>query len=368
MIEAATISLLRENAFLGNIVVSLNTVITDKVPTAGVSITNKVNLYINPGFWGKLERCEQVAVLKHECYHLLLQHITRGKNKMHSLFNMACDYAINEYIDNLPASPEFKPLLVEDLQKEFPNVERYKHAEYYYDLLKEANKDLIDKLNKMLDDHSTWKEGEGGAEVNPTVAEAILKDLVRRAAQGKNAGNLSQHDKRLVDDLLGSSKVNWKNTLNYFINRTIKDKKENTRKRLNRRLGILAQGRKKSDVLRLHVGIDTSGSIDKEAADLFFSEINKIYSITKEVTVMECDTHVHRTYPYTGKPPKDCTGGGGTNYQPMLEQAKKDGADALIIFGDMQHFDELVNLKIPVLFVNHTSYEFNPPFGKHIRM
>lgn len=368
MLKAATISLLAESPFLGNLILEMRVRIDEKkVPTAGVNITDKINLYINPNFWNSLSHKEQVAILKHECFHILLSHPSRGKDKMHTLFNIACDLAINEFIKDLPRDEEKKALLVQDMKKDYPTMERFMNAEYYYDLLKDANQDLIDKLADMIiDDHGIWEEGEA----NPTVASALIQDLVRKAKNAKNVtpGDMPRDLQRIIDDVLKPSGLNWKNQLNYFINRTVRDLKESTRKRLNRRYGLKAKGRKKSDVLRLHIGLDVSGSVDEEAISRFFNEINKIYTITKDINIMECDAEINTTYPYTGKPPKNCTGGGGTMYQPMLEKAKKDGADALIIFGDMQHFDSIVDVKIPILFVNYTEYEYVPAFGKHIRM
>ena len=66
MIEQAVMKLIEEEIFYGNFLLNTRRIYTDKVPTAGVSITDKVNLYVNPEFWPTLTLRQQMDVLKHD--------------------------------------------------------------------------------------------------------------------------------------------------------------------------------------------------------------------------------------------------------------------------------------------------------------
>jgi predicted metal-dependent peptidase len=64
---------------------------TDELPTAGVTIRNgRIELYWNPKFFEKLKMSESVAVLEHECLHLIMNHIIRKQNRDMQLWNIAC--------------------------------------------------------------------------------------------------------------------------------------------------------------------------------------------------------------------------------------------------------------------------------------
>jgi len=73
-----------------------------RVPTAAVSVTDKINLYINPWFWcNELKNEKQrAAVLKHEILHLIFHHCTRGLDfGDRQLANIAADLVVNSQIN-----------------------------------------------------------------------------------------------------------------------------------------------------------------------------------------------------------------------------------------------------------------------------
>ena len=136
MIESAVIKLLKEQRFYAHLIQGMKKHIELNIPTIGVNVTDHVNLYINPFFWESLSLKEQVAILIHECKHVLNNHFYRFKEleplvfqttsdtktteelnvdqivdkimndlqnrSTFKLLNQAGDYAINEDIPNLP--------------------------------------------------------------------------------------------------------------------------------------------------------------------------------------------------------------------------------------------------------------------------
>ena len=92
----------------------------------------------------------------------------------------------------------------------------------------------------------------------------------------------------------------------------------NTIRRQSKRYGTYP-GIRVSRFQRLAVAVDTSGSISDHDLSDFFSEIHGIWRQGAEITVVECDAAVQRTYPYTGILPKRVAGRGGTAFDPVFE-------------------------------------------------
>jgi len=122
-----------------------------------------------------------------------------------------------------------------------------------------------------------------------------------------------------------------------------------TIKRRSRRYGT-RPGTKKVDVLNLAIGIDTSGSISNEQLMMFFNELYWIDKNGANITVFECDTQIHREYPYS-QFDGNISGRGGTDLEPVLERVSNDKFDALIFFTDFYTSEIKKNYGIPCLWV-----------------
>ena len=111
---------------------------------------------INPDFILTLTEKETQAVLEHEVLHILFKHIIRGKNRDLGYYNIACDMAINQLIQNLPE----KKLLPHTLPE--LNAEPMREAEYYYNLLIKWAKNRFKRIPlpplnlQTIDEHSGW--------------------------------------------------------------------------------------------------------------------------------------------------------------------------------------------------------------------
>lgn len=102
-LSAATVALLQSHGFIGHILQMLNRNISLEVPTAGVGFADgRFNLWVNPFFFRELDSKGAKAVLLHEIYHLLNEHLTRLQDGNPKLFNYAADIAINQHIQDLP--------------------------------------------------------------------------------------------------------------------------------------------------------------------------------------------------------------------------------------------------------------------------
>lgn len=189
-LEKGIFTLLENQPFVGHLVQMLTRQISRRIPTACVSVyQHRYTLTINPDFFADLKPQEAAAVITHEVYHLLNEHLKRVEGKDMRMFNVAADMAINQYIPDLPkfdrekkkqewfaafkkqeaeviakGGKVEKEITLEDVDKMLPpadkngncstclmpqdhGLELEKTAEWYYDAVMK-NKDLREKFGK----------------------------------------------------------------------------------------------------------------------------------------------------------------------------------------------------------------------------
>lgn len=376
VLSQAIVQLFDQERFYAEILCQMRRFISDKVPTAGVCIKDQIELYINPEFFESKTPVERVAILKHECEHILRDHIGRAKdiapeiyarNKddkiedaminlmKHKTLNISMDCAINGIMKDLPPEGVFPS------QFKLKNGET---MEWYLEQLKdnEQAKQLM-----QFDGHDLWAESEGQKE---ELKEKVRQVVNKAAKRAKAAGALTADQELLVNEL-NKAVVNWKSQLRRFAARTIETAIDTSKKKRNRRYGIQMPGMIKTESLHIGVAIDTSGSVSDESLVQFMSEIGCIAKYAR-VTVIEADTEIKNAYEYNPKKKYKVSGRGGTAYKPAFDyfNDKKNTVDAMIYFGDMDCFDteELKKPKYPVLWSIVGSQ--NPPadFGAVIRV
>jgi len=374
-ISEAIVALLNPHAkegerFYAEILCEMRRILNPKLPyCAGVCIKDKIELHINPDMFNVLSLEERVDTLKHECEHILRDHIPRGKelmpevfqktehkdyateeeaieaaadnqvkNMQHLTFNVAADCAINWHLPNLNENcPRPKMYNQPDNQT----------MEYYFEHIKDHPK--LKQQMGMEDTHSLWKESTGAKEF---IKEKIRQAVNKAAKRTKAAGKLTADQELLVEYFNGGNKVNWKQELRRFVARTIETKVESSRKKRNRRYGIMFPGQVKMEDLHIGVAKDSSGSVSDEAYVQFMKEIDNIAKFAK-VTMLDADAEVKNVEEYKKGMKVTRKGYGGTAYQPALDYFSKDKTvDGVIYFGDMDCYDneELVKPKYKVLW------------------
>lgn len=351
----AIVKLYDEERFYAELLIQMDRIISEEIPTLGVCVKDHVQLHVNPKYFDSLTIDEQVAVLKHECQHILNNHIERSKeiapevyakptdaidslinNAKHQVVNIAADCAINEGIRNLPEGCCYPKLF--DLQGG-------QTLEFYLENLK--NNDKLKKLTHF-DDHSLWKESDGEKE---EIKEKIRKAVNKAAKETKDAGKLT-YDQEMLVDRMNYKPRDWKSDLKRFAARAIETKLESSKKKRNRRYGIMYPGTVKEETLHIGVAIDTSGSISDEALCQFMAEIGNIAKYAT-VTVVEADTKVQNSYIFDPKKTYKVKGRGGTAYQPALDYfTNETDVDGVIYLGDMDNYDQekLTKPRYPVMW------------------
>ena len=133
-------------------------------------------------------------------------------------------------------------------------------------------------------------------------------------------------------------------------------------------LGIVpAQARMRNRICVLAV-IDTSGSMD-DATLASIASILRIIEDAAELTVVECDTAIHRVYPFSGMI-RSVVGRGGTDFRPPLEPAflARTHAEAVVYFTDGEGRAPAKRPEMPVIWA--LTHGGSPPacWGKVLRV
>jgi predicted metal-dependent peptidase len=387
-LQQAISALLFAEPFYGHLISKMKISKSDKVPTAGVFITDKVNMVYNEEWIEGLDLIDVVKVLKHECGHILQEHIVRAKQigvvnaELHKRFNIATDITINIH-DLVPTVEKIggvtlaglnsmlKKIVDEANEKDkgkrvFDPLLEGQIAEYYYNKINEFAEKHEDALplGNTTDDHSVWEQSEGNEEMQREVAKQAVNEAVKSAG---GIGNVPANIAAIVEQL-NKSQVNWKQQLRQFFVNTLKSTRIPTRKRRNRRYGILQPGNKKKPELHLGLCVDTSGSVSDKELSMFWAEMAAIHSCGVKVTVIEADSIVQNAYEFDPKNTPEFRGRGGTAYNPALQKAKELKVDGILYFGDMDAADTPQNPGIPMLWVIVRNSMPPASFGKYIRL
>lgn len=356
MISLAIQSMISQERFYAEVILQCARHYTDRVPTAGVNVQGgRLNLYINPSFWQSLNLNEQVAILKHECLHIMNSHIARRPDlKDHKVWNYATDAAINEFLPLLETklSNGLEAVTVKRLRSDFPDIQDRQHSEYYYALLKQKIAEMKAKgkgepgeFGDSIDDHSVWNDTDCSPEAAKQVVKKALQDAVARAA-----GQVPS-EARLAIDKLNKPTVDWRAHVRRFCSNATESVKRQSRTTRNRRYGITIPGFRRKPTSHIAVAFDSSGSVSDREFAQFFAEVHAIHKLGGiKITLIEADCEVHKVYEYDPKHPPQRNSAGGTAYQPAIDKAVELGVDGLIYFGDGDCADTPKQPRLPFLW------------------
>lgn len=351
LLTRSIVTLFNEERFYAETVLGMDRKISNSIDTAGVYIKKgKVQLVVNAEFFSKHSLKGQVAILKHECQHIIDNHIGRGmelapevydrtKTKdevqeilsqlKHKCMNIAADAAINPGIKDIPDWSILPKLFG------LPDGETF---EWYLANLKNNEKA---KNFMQLDNHAIWAESDCDKES----LNQHIKKLINNAARKTRAAGLMTGENELLVSRLNKCTVNWKSELKRFVAKQIECSIESSKKKRNRRYGVTLPGSVKIEDLHIGVAIDTSGSVSDEAINQFMAEIGNISRYAK-VTVVEADSEIKNIYDYDPKKTYSVKGRGGTAYKPALDYfTNKTKVDGVIYFGDIDTSDEKYLIK-----------------------
>lgn len=386
-LSKARATLIRYNPFFATLALGMDIHITNGVPTAATTYTD---MYFSPDFIKKLSDPEVVFLVCHEVMHPMLNHNTRTANRDKTLWNVAADCVINQFINDddelgkrgvakMPSGAVFLP----DIYRQGEGT-----TEGVYRVL-EKLKDQQDNNQgggkqgssargngQGIPDEAPWDDLLNDSSLSPAERAEQEQDMSMRVAQAANAakmaGKLSAGLKRLVVDIL-EPKLDWCEVLRNFVFKSRND--DRSWARPNRRFvqnGVFMPSVSGEQMGEIVVAVDCSGSIGTRELDEFAAEIKAIHEDTCPVKlhVVYFDARVlhHDQYERYDDVRIEPHGGGGTAFSPIFRYVEANGIDPVccVVLTDLHCYDFGPPPEYPVLWI--TNGTDSAPWGQVVKM
>jgi predicted metal-dependent peptidase len=387
-LTTARIALLIKQPFFGSMATRLTLVRDDNFKTAA---TDGRHFYYNLEFIADLSVRETEFLFGHEVLHNVFEHHIRAefpdgqdvanedgtvsrKCRYHLLWNIACDYAVNEILVDSRIGDRIEHTLYDEKYKG-------KCAEEIYDELKKNMKtiDLEGLADMLLDEHleDLEKQGKKLSEAEKQKIRNEIRESLLNSAQ--TAGSVPMGVDRMIKSLTAPT-LSWKELLRMDIQSTIKhDYTFYTPSKKGMQYGVVLPGMKRDEALDVCIAIDTSGSIDNHTLSVFLSEITGIMDQYDDyqIRIWSFDAEVHNEQIFRSDEGTDITtyqpaGGGGTLFEANWDYMKKNDINPKVFimftdmcpgggWGDPAYCDH-------VIFVGYQSNGKQAPFGTTITM
>lgn len=358
------------SAFLAPILCKLKVVISKDDPTCA---TDGINLFVNEEFFSSLTRDQRVTVLLHETWHVARLHMLRRGNRDPKIWNMACDYRINNDLHDEGRDIESINGLL-GLRFNNPNLSE---EEIYERLINNPSNssESSQMLSGDIKEPSGDGEGEGSnssenslsarSKIINTVVEA--SQIAKMSAPGTLPGDMTT----IIDSFL-KPVLPWEKLLENYFSDMIKE--DYSWKRPNKRFSDIYMPSINDEEGRLdHLAffIDTSGSISDSQLKRFNSEVKYIQETyrPKKLTIIQFDTRIHSVKTYTEEyrfKAISCEGRGGTDLSEVHDYIVKNKPTASVIFTDLW-CSMMPRVKSPVIWVISGNHK-DAPFGKSIHI
>ncbi len=328
-------------------------------PTVETAATDGRKFWVNPTWWKTLSLEHAVGVMAHELCHKIFLHCTRQGTRDSTLWNVACDYAINSLLKangfSLP-SPHLhdakydgwlaEAIYADLLQQQKAQQQKAQQQKAQQQKGPQSGQQAQDGQGRPIPGvPAAWDQlkdvrQQHGSPEQTEKHETEVKALVDRAiANAKARGTLPSGIEAGAVEVYRPSKEPWYNRLHRYMQSLAVS--EYNWARLNRRTlrthGYFSPLHLSEALGEIAVFIDTSGSC-AEAADQanFFGHLNAIMAEARphRVHLYSFDA---RVYPAgvieageLDAPPR-LKGGGGTRFEPIFEQIDADGLNPALV-------------------------------------
>jgi predicted metal-dependent peptidase len=327
--------------------------------------TDGHHIFYNVEWTEKLSKEQLIGVICHEVMHVVLLHSFRLGGRIHLIWNIACDFAIN--------------ITLQDDGFELPEGgcinEKYRDwsADKIYS-------DLMQNSKKEEQERPDWGEvikpedgtGKPLSEAEVRDLETETKIMIQAAAEAAKAvGNLPGSIQEIVDQYT-KPVVHWQDYIpNWLLGSQPDDfswRKPN-RKWLKR--GIYMPSVSRHGAGNGALMIDTSGSVSTPELQRYLSEIIGLIEdcAPQSLIVLPCDTEIKNVFrwePGDEFQKLEVTGRGGTAVTPPFKwvEDNKEPVDWAIYFTDLEVYDFPEEPPYPVLWL--TTGAEKAPWGRVI--
>jgi predicted metal-dependent peptidase len=329
--------------------------------------TDAVVIKYNRRFYLSLPPMQRVGVTLHEVLHVALFHCFRGRSPgmCQDRMGIACDYVVNAIIKKAGfPMPEWVYY-----DKKYEGM----GAVEIYHLLPD-NPGKPNQMDDLKTPGSCGEEGKPTKEQVDAIQAGIDNLLIQASIQSKlkgdKAGTIPGQIERYIDNLI-KPKIYWYTYLRKFMVQLAKsdfDRRIPNRRFFPKHFMPTLYSQKMGPLV---CAMDISYSIEQLDFDHFMSETQGAMKQLRpdKLTFIQWDTGiVHndevKTFPELKK--IKFGDGGGTDVDPVLQWAKDNKPEVMVIFTDGEFSTPTVNPGVPIIWVIHTNDEFECKFGKII--
>jgi len=378
-ISQAKARLLVQNPYFGTLASRLEFKKNDNIQSF---LSNGVSFEYNDEYLTDLDLDEIGFTLSNAAMHAALAHDNRQKKRMSWLWQLATDHAINLMLIENGLDAPFGV----NYQKRFEGM----YAEEIYAILKDEIKneefDDNEENDTGFNEENRKKESEEKAP-NPDAQENKPKieqevDTEERAVDEEAwKKNLEEASEKFKNELpegierfyaLEESKIDWRAELYNAIDRHY----YHDYRLIPPSKKLLYMGTYlpslSSNMLRIVVAIDSSGSVNEELLGEFISEFESILLSfpTFEIDLLVCDDKIRSATHFSSgdKLAYELKGAGATDFNPVFEQIENElyETQLLLYFSDLEGKFPEYEPMFDTIWITNSQNEV--PFGKLIRI
>jgi len=343
-IQKAKAKLMLEHPYFGTIASSLRLEQNNELLTF---LSDGEALRYNSEYIDRLDVSEVEFVMANGAMHAVLKHQDRSAGRTKWLWQTATDYVVNSMLvkngmqlpeyanyehkfDGMYAEEVYQMLRDEMMNDEFGMEEQIEqimegddvHNENIH--MQEENVASPDAQEQKYDKNSEDKEESSSipSQNSEELSEELKEQFEQIFQKLKRQGTLPKDLKFVVPEYF-SHKVDWREFLYGYIASYAKS----TYSFVPPNMKYLYRGiylpSLSSDLLRIVIAIDTSGSVDETLLSTFLGEINSIMQSypNYEIDVITADAKIqsHQVFLPGENLKYEVSGGGGTDFRPVFE-------------------------------------------------
>jgi predicted metal-dependent peptidase len=337
-IEKARAKLMLEHPYIGSVATVLR---LDDDKEALTFNSDGIHLRYNDAYFEEAPLDEIVFALANGAMHAVLKHMERQHERAGRIWQAATDFAVNSMLAKnnftLPPYVYYDPRFEE------------MYAEEIYDLLKEEmiHNDSLDEADAPAPDDAESEEereqqvhkSQTSSQISPLqqteISEQVLEALSEEIREHfeqifqkfNRQGELPQGLERLIPAYF-SHTICWQELLYRYIAEFAKS----TYSFMPPNMKYLYRGiclpSLSSDLLRIVIAIDTSGSVDERLLAAFLGEVEGIMQryANYEIDLVTADAKVqsHRVFLPGEMLAYRVSGGGGTDFRPVFDYIERE--------------------------------------------
>ncbi|MFT7823334.1 MAG: VWA-like domain-containing protein [Sulfurimonas sp.] len=324
-----------------------------------------ITVRLNEEYIGKLNVSEVEFILSNGAMHAVLGHMERRGERDKWLWQEACDFTVNamlaknglqvpEYVNY---QPQFEGMYAEEIYSQLKEEMKYAPDTNHdsgsdaQDREESPEKQTESREEEKQEPPNEPKTEEGKSEtaqeeeISRQELEALEEEIKEHFEQIFNKlkrQDALPKDLQFVVPEYFSHKVDWREALSAYIASYAKSSYSFMPPNMKYLYRGICLPSLSSDLLRIIIAIDTSGSVDRELLGAFLGEAESIMEVypNYEIDIITADTrvHSHKTYLPGEALSYEVSGGGGTDFRSVFDYIGQNIGypTALLFFTDGQ--------------------------------